>query len=233
MIMTTPSSDAPVPDDDRLVAEALRDNPVLESLGEADLQEFIAHLDRIDFEPGESVIREGQLDQSTYFVLHGEASIVRGGVKLGTLKRGDHFGELELIAARARAASIVSVTRLSLARLGHDRYQALSGQNPQLALKLLQTFLHGVADRLLEMTESFGRLLGERASPRRITIQVRAGGTVTPARMGIRIHELLPRVVDGHPVVAGLVDRKAASLTTRPISSSDVEPAMPNRYAMP
>jgi uridine kinase len=222
--MTTTSSPVSAGRADRLVAHALRDNPVLESLGDADLDELVAHLECITFEPGEAVIHEGQFDRSTYFVLEGTACILRGGVDLGTLERGAHFGELELIATRARAASIVAVTSLSLARLTHERYQVLSESRPRLALKLLQTFLHGLGDRLLEITESYGRMLGERAAPRRTGIEVRVCRKPTPVRTGTMVGELLPRQVDGRPVVAGLVDRKATSLLTRLTSDCDLEP---------
>ena len=205
-------------------AAALRANPSLGSLEDRDLAELVGHLEQISFESGEVVIQEGQSDRSTYFLLDGQASILRGGVELGRLERGAHFGELELIAARARAASIVAVTRLCVARLSRERYQALSESNPRLALELLQTFLHGLGDRLLEMTESYGRLLGERASPRRTAVRVRIAGNARPIRTGTQVRELLPTRVGGHPVVAGLLDRKATSLTTRLTSDCELEP---------
>ena len=222
--MTTPPVDKSLNQQQRHVSQLLGDNPALDSLADRELREFVSHLERIHLDPGEVVIHEGQLDRSTYFVLDGSARIVRAGMQLGTLQQGDHFGELELVAARARAASIVAVTELSLARLSHERYELLSEQNPKLALKLIQTFLSGVADRLLEMTESYGRLLGERTSPRPSAVRVRVGQVTNQVRTGTPIGELLPATVDGHPVVAGLVDRKRASLITRITSDCELEP---------
>ena len=222
--MTLDSSQTEDPPTRRPVCDALRDNPALRSLSDTELGELVEELEEIDYSASDAVIREGQWDRSTYFVLEGCARILRGGVNLGSLEAGDHFGELELIAAHARAASIVAVTTLRLARLSHQRFEHLSERNPRLTLKLVQTFLSGVGDRLLQMTESYGRLLGERASPRRTSVLVIVGGEQRRIRTGTTVGELLPDRVGRHPVVAALIDRKAASMGTRITSDCEVAP---------
>ena len=222
--MTVDSTQAPGSPTRRPSCEALRKIAALRSFSDAELRELVEHLEEIDYSSSDAVIREGQRDRSTYFVLEGRACILRGGVNLGTLEAGNHFGELELIAARARAASIVAITSLRLARLSHEHFEALSEQNPRLTLQLVQTFLRGVGDRLLEMTESYGRLLGERSSPRRTSVVVTVAGEQRTIRTGTTVGELLPERVGRHPVVAGLVDRKAASMGTRITSDCEVAP---------
>ena len=44
-------------------------------------------------------------------VLEGEAKVVRGKRKVGTVLPGDFFGELAAIDAQPRSASVIAVTR--------------------------------------------------------------------------------------------------------------------------
>jgi len=198
--------------------QALVGSAVLAALSRDERRLLFDSLESIEVAPGEVVVREGDHDRAMYFVVSGTGRMMRGGLDLGTIGPGEHFGELALVSERERAASIVAVTQLGLARLALPVYGRLCNEQPAFALHLLTAVLGGVAARLVEMTESVGTLLRERSLPRRIQVEVRLGDEVRLIRTGTRALELLPPTVEGRPVVAALVDRKAVSLTA-PISS--------------
>ncbi len=198
--------------------QALAESPVLAALAKDERRLLLDALEPVEVEPGEVVVREGASDRAMYFVVSGTGRVTRGGLDLGTIGPGEHFGELALVAERARAASIVAVTRFELARLQLPVYRRLCEEHPAFALRLLTVVLGGVATRLVEMTESVGTLLFERSLPRRIEVDVRLDGEPRVVRTGTRLFDLLPPAMHGCPVVAALVDRKAVSLAT-PISS--------------
>ncbi len=203
--------------DPDLVA-ALDENPSLAGLSGRDRTLLAALLEAVTVAEGETVVREGDHDRAMYFVVSGRGRVVRDGLEIGRVARGDHFGELALVAKRPRAASIIAETWLDLARLSVARYSELAEREPALALDLLQALLGSVAERLVEMTESVSTLLSERSLPRRTVVAVRFNGETRPTRTGTRVDALLPASVGGEPVVAALVDRKPVSLTT-PLSS--------------
>jgi len=216
----------PAPSGDALLARtpALAHNPLLGAFGPEDWATFAAYLEIVAFPAGTAIVREGSEGQDMYFLLEGAAELRRGAVDLGPVGPGAHFGELALIARRLRAAAVVATMPVVLARLSRARYDAMSAEAPALALRFTQALVGSLGLRLTDMTDSVGILLRERSLPRRVFVDVRRGGAVARVRTGTHLRALLPAEVAGVPVVAGLLDHKAASLDTPVMSSVTVEP---------
>src|SRR5262245_13700495 len=110
-------------------------NPVLGALGDGELDRLARYFQRRRVEAGARIVRQGDLDRATYFVLAGEARVVRGGVDVGAVGPGGHFGEFALVADRPRSATVVAGTEMELACLPEEGYRALGEHEPALALK--------------------------------------------------------------------------------------------------
>lgn len=199
-------------------------HPVLDRLDGPDRLALTACLERVAIPPGQMVVHEGEADRSLYLVLDGEARARREGFDIGSIGAGDHFGELGLVLGQPRKASVQAVTGLEVLRLGHARYALLRQTDPALAVRLLEALVGGVGHRLEEMTESVGMLLRERSLPRRAEVRVRTGGHWQTVRTGTRVGALLPAQLDGHAVVAALLDRRIVPLSWPLSSQSTVEP---------
>ena len=62
------------------------------------------------YEDGEVIIKEGELDQWMYFLLSGKLRVVKEGITLATIdKMGELFGEMRLIDSLSRSASVYAV----------------------------------------------------------------------------------------------------------------------------
>jgi uridine kinase len=199
-------------------------DPLLAALDEADRGVLAGFLEQIEVPVGSVVVQEGEHERAMYFVLAGEAVIKRGDVDLGRARPGEHFGELGLVAGRPRAASVIACTPMTLACLSQAGYEALSAQHPDLALRFLQALMDTVAERLVDMTDRVGLLLRERSLPRRTEVRVVVSGQPSLVRTGTPVGALLPAGVNGEPVVAALVDRKAVSLVAPVIAACSIEP---------
>lgn len=66
------------------------------------------------FEPGQDVIVEGEDGNTMFIIYEGEAAISKEGHELGQLKRGDYFGELDVLGKGTRSSTVKSITRLRL-----------------------------------------------------------------------------------------------------------------------
>jgi CRP-like cAMP-binding protein len=117
------------------------------------LQRLAADTDELTFAPGEAVVREGDLGETLFVVLEGEAKVLRGSRKVGTVLPGDFFGELAAIDAQPRSASVVAVTPLRVLRLFRRHLMALLRDEPQVTLKLLD----GIVRRLRQVQRGAGR----------------------------------------------------------------------------
>lgn len=202
--------------------DALAQIPLLQALPGA--ERLAAWLEPVRVAAGEPIVREGARDRDLYFVLAGQARVLSHGLDVGRLRPGDHLGELALAVGHPRAATVLAEGEVELARLSHEAFERLAAEDPLLGLRLLQQLLAGVGTRLHEMTQSVDVLLVERSLPRRAVVTARVRGVPRPVPTGTRLYELLPREVDGEPVVAALVDARPASLTAAVLSDASIEP---------
>jgi len=85
---------------------------------------------RLHFEPGQLVIREGDVGTRFYIVLKGQLEVVRklqgGEERLTLLKDGDHFGERALLRRTRRAATVRALTAVDLLALERADFMALA-----------------------------------------------------------------------------------------------------------
>jgi uridine kinase len=198
-------------------------DPLLAALDEPDRGVLARYLERLEVPAGTAVVKEGERDRAMYFILAGEAVVRRGDAELARVRPGEHFGELELVG-RPRAASVIACTPMTMMRLGQAGYEGLTAQHPGVALRFLQALVDGLAARVVDVTDRVGLLLGERSLPRRSEVRAIVGGQPRVVRTGTAVGALLPAEVDGAPVVAALIDRKAVSLTSPVIASCSIEP---------
>jgi len=76
------------------------------------------HLPRKSFAPGTLIIREGELGEEAYMIVSGTCRALRardgGQETLGTMTAGDVFGEMALLLAEPRAASVEAVDQVTV-----------------------------------------------------------------------------------------------------------------------
>ncbi len=196
---------------------------ILDALSARDRASFERFLERATYPAGATIVREGvregDLARAMFFVLEGEARLMRADLDLGRVGAGDHFGELGLLAGRCRAASVIAATPMTVARLDRARWDALRAAEPAVAAAFVEAVVSRLAVQLTEMTDSVGTLLRERSLPRHVEVEVTLGDERRVVRTGTLASELLPETIDGARVVAALVNRKAVPLST-PIGAS-------------
>ncbi|WP_281325701.1 cyclic nucleotide-binding domain-containing protein [Polyangium sp. 6x1] len=185
---------------------------------------LVSYLEHVEVPPTSVVMREGEFGREMYFLVSGEARLRRANVDLGRIGPGAHFGELALIAGRLRTSSVIAESTLTLARLSREQFEQMSKRDPELALCLTQALVTSLGHELIEMTENVGALLHERSLPRRVFVDVTVNRAWTRVRTGTLLGDLLPRDVDGDPVVAALVNNKAVALRMPITSDAHVEP---------
>ncbi|KAH6915296.1 camp-dependent protein kinase regulatory subunit [Coprinopsis sp. MPI-PUGE-AT-0042] len=94
--------------------------PLLSSLGAAERSKIADALQSKDYHDGEVVVQQGDIGDTFFFVEEGEAIATKKHttedgqtkeVQVGYLKKGDYFGELALLRAAPRAATVSAVHR--------------------------------------------------------------------------------------------------------------------------
>ena len=118
---------------------------------------------RIRFEKGETILREGETGEDAFIICHGKAGVfkdIKGqSVQINTLAEGDVFGELAVIGNCPRSATIVAETDMEVLRIVKEVFLNLMAQHPQeVGLRVMQAIVNRL---FLAEKKLYG---GERAS---------------------------------------------------------------------
>jgi CRP/FNR family transcriptional regulator, cyclic AMP receptor protein len=131
----------------RQTAAALSGVPMFAGLSSKHMNKLAEKTDELSFQPGESIVREGEPGEALYVILSGQAKVTRGGKRVARLLPGDFFGEMSAIDGGPRTASVVAETPMRILRLFRRTLVRLIEDEPQVGLKLLD----GIVRRIREV----------------------------------------------------------------------------------
>lgn len=98
------------------------------------LNELLLILEPDVFEPGDWVVRQGEQADEMYFVARGHVEVVDpAGDVVKTLGGGDFFGEIGLLFARPRVASVRAATQVDVFTLKRAAFAKLLDQRPEFS----------------------------------------------------------------------------------------------------
>jgi CRP/FNR family cyclic AMP-dependent transcriptional regulator len=135
---------------------------MFEGSGAENSSDFLAELSRLGetrtWEPGASVVTEGDIADCMYLIHEGDLRAFVAGdggrvVELNTLHAGELFGELMLSGER-RSATVQVTTRARLTRVTRADAERVLAQRPELAFQLIQRLVQ----RVRTLTRTVGRL---------------------------------------------------------------------------
>ncbi len=116
----------------------LRRVPLFAALPAADL-EFVARsvVERV-YEPGTTIVRQGEPGMGFFLIADGRVEVSRDGRRLRELGPGEFFGEMALLEERARTATVTALTRTRCLQLVRWDFRALLREHPDLAIRILE-----------------------------------------------------------------------------------------------
>ena len=124
--------------------ELLSHVPLFSGCSKQELGRIARIADEIDFRAGKTLIKEGTAGREFFVLVDGTAEIRRKGRKIDTAGPGDFFGEMALLAAQPRNATVVTTSPVDALVLTARAFRTLIETNPLIALKVMRA----VADRL-------------------------------------------------------------------------------------
>eukprot|EP00756_Hemistasia_phaeocysticola_P023941 Hpha_TRINITY_DN15918_c1_g7::TRINITY_DN15918_c1_g7_i1::g.72163::m.72163 len=91
------------------------------------------------FEPMQDIIRAGDIGSEMYFILHGYCDVLVPGVgSVGKLNKGQCFGEVALLTADRRTATIRALTYCDCLRLDKMDFDEVCAANPEFQEEIMQ-----------------------------------------------------------------------------------------------
>jgi signal-transduction protein with cAMP-binding, CBS, and nucleotidyltransferase domain len=106
----------------------LRSLRIFAPLGVPEVEMLARSLEVVEVPQGAAVIRAGERGDRFYAIADGTVEVRRDGNSVGTLTRGDSFGEIALLREVPRTADVVALTPTRLYGLAkHDFVAAVTG----------------------------------------------------------------------------------------------------------
>lgn len=128
--------------------EALRRVPFFEELTSEDVDRIAKIGERRSFAEGDRIVSKDEVGGGLFVILSGTATVGAGGA-LHTLKAGDFFGEMALLAGRPRSATVTAAEPVEAMSIETMYFRPFLIKNPSVAVTLLE----GVAARLREVQD--------------------------------------------------------------------------------
>ena len=109
----------------------LRSLPIFHSLPGPALEGMAHALERVEYDPGAVIIREGDQGDRFYAIAQGDVAIRQGEDTIGVVGRGAGIGEIALLREGLRTATAVALTPVSAFALGRVAFlTAVNGHAP-------------------------------------------------------------------------------------------------------
>jgi CRP-like cAMP-binding protein len=134
----------------------LREFPLFRALPGPRLKLVALMGDKLHFEPGTRIIREGDRPDGVYFILGGAVELAHvrsdGTTKLFVFEAGSIFGDVPMLCGRPYVGEVVAQTDVSALRLPQDLFFELLETIPDFSVALardLASRLYRLADFVL------------------------------------------------------------------------------------
>jgi CRP/FNR family cyclic AMP-dependent transcriptional regulator len=118
---------------------ALASVPLFEGLTKRQLKKLTANAEVVDYMAGASVVKEGDIGDSFFVMLTGQAKVTVKGRTVNRSLPGDHFGEISLLDGGPRTATVVTETPVSMLMLTRGQFRKTVADDPDLAVSLMES----------------------------------------------------------------------------------------------
>jgi len=129
----------------RPTPEQLAAMPLFESLSPDELQAVASLTELRREDAGACLIGEGAPGYSLFVLEEGTASVLSGSDELGALATGDFFGEIALLGAGSRTATVTATSPVSLVVMFGSDFRVFERDFPEASALMKQTMAAGLA----------------------------------------------------------------------------------------
>jgi CRP-like cAMP-binding protein len=126
--------------------ELLRQVPLFAGCSKRELSEIATLADELALPEGATLIKEGKLGHEFFLLVDGEVDVRMKGRKVKSLTNGSFFGEMALVSARPRNATVTALSPVRVLVVHEQAFRRLLRDSPGIQLKVMQT----LADRATE-----------------------------------------------------------------------------------
>ncbi len=114
-----------------------------------DLSQIAQIADEVEFDADQLIIREGELGDSLFLIISGQVRVHQGEREIVVLGEAQVVGEMALLDAEPRSASVTSVSDVTLLRILQEDFSDILSEKAEIAQGIIK-----VLSRRLRTTTS-------------------------------------------------------------------------------
>jgi HEAT repeat protein len=107
----------------------------------------------VSFEESQVIFKKGDLGASMFVIYDGEVGIYDGDTRLATFGRGDVFGELALLDAEPRSATVVALLDLQLFRIDQSDFYDLMDERGEVMRNIIKMLCQRIRNQNAKLSE--------------------------------------------------------------------------------
>lgn len=138
-------------------AESLKRVSIFANLPNQELEAIARLTSIVTVKAGEALILKGEMGTCLYVIVDGELRVHLGDRTVATSGAGDVTGEMALLDAEPRSASVSAVTQARLLQLEQEPFYQLLAANPQVSHELLRLLSRRLRARTLDLERAASR----------------------------------------------------------------------------
>jgi CRP-like cAMP-binding protein len=119
----------------------------------SDWARIFSHASVYEFGQGEEIVSAGDDDRALYFLVEGRVRVARAGTAFKTIEGPSVLGEIAFLDGGPRSATLVAETAGELVRFDMPAFDALAGEDPELARRMALDLGRVAAVRLRLLSE--------------------------------------------------------------------------------
>ena len=122
--------------------ELLRQVPMFAEIEPAKLKLLALMSERVAFDPGKQLMRQGDPADAAYLIIDGHADVIvetpAGPVIVATLGANETVGEMAILGDVPRNATVCAKNRLVALRISKDLFMRMVREFPTMAVSIMQ-----------------------------------------------------------------------------------------------
>ena len=140
--------------------DLMRSIPMLANLPPHKLKLLAFASDRVTYEPGEELFRQGDEADAAYIVIDGQADVVvvppdgGEGSVVAQLGPNSFVGDMAIVADIPRTATVRARKRLDALRIRRDHMMDMIRDTPDLAMEILRELVDRLAKTTHDLSEA-------------------------------------------------------------------------------
>jgi CRP-like cAMP-binding protein len=131
--------------------ELLQRIPFFTHIEPAKLKLLAFTSERVGFDPGQSIFKQGDMGDAAYIIIEGDAEVLvdttGGQAVVATLGKNAFVGEIAILCDVPRTATVRAKGRVVALRISKELFMRLITEFPQMAIAIMRELAHR-----LEMT---------------------------------------------------------------------------------